>query len=373
MNFKKRVNGSWTDTPHYIHKTDTDILTTLPADIYADGNNATVGISGNTVQNGTPTPDNPVDVNGVGELTDNLFNPDDSEFGFVDSRGIVSSGSDNMRTVNFIPVLPNTTYSLNATGSRRIKAFKQNKTVVSDASYNDYGISLNTDNTFTTNSETYFIRFSFQPAELPIMFNEGSAVKPYEPYGYKIPISNGQQTTNIYLGNTQTVRAIKKLVLTGNENYGTSGGNTWLILGSSAVDCRGTSDGAICSHLPLVARSVFTTNTCAWDGGQIGDLLLNIENKNMSDLKSYIAAQYAAGTPVTVWYVLATPETATVNEPLMKIDDYADEVSGITIPTIAGANTLSVDTTLQPSEVSVNYKGWHPVSAVHERENGQWD
>lgn len=56
MNFKKRVNGSWTDIPHYIHNTSTDTLTTLPADLYADGNNATVGLAGNMQQtSGTTT------------------------------------------------------------------------------------------------------------------------------------------------------------------------------------------------------------------------------------------------------------------------------------------------------------------------------
>ena len=80
---------------------------------------------------------------------------------------------------------------------------------------------------------------------------------------------------------------------------------------------------------------------------------------------------HAAGTPVTVWYVLATPETAVVNEPLMKIGNYTDEVSNVSIPVTAGGDTLSVDTTVQPSEVTVNYKGWHPA-IVHERENGVW-
>lgn len=36
---------------------------------------------------------------------------------------------------------------------------------------------------------------------------------------YKIPISSGGVTTNIYLGNTQTVRQVKKLVLNGTENW----------------------------------------------------------------------------------------------------------------------------------------------------------
>lgn len=50
MNFNKRVNGSWTDTPHYIHKTDTDILTTLPDVVYVNDTTATVGLKGNMEQ-----------------------------------------------------------------------------------------------------------------------------------------------------------------------------------------------------------------------------------------------------------------------------------------------------------------------------------
>lgn len=89
------------------------------------------------------------------------------------------------------------------------------------------------------------------------------------------------------------------------------------------------------------------------------------------ELKQYCSDQYAAGTPVCVWYVLANETTNIVNEPLMKIGDYADEVSNVSIPVTAGGDTISVGTTLQPSEVTVNYKGWHPA-IVHERTNGAW-
>jgi hypothetical protein len=79
----------------------------------------------------------------------------------------------------------------------------------------------------------------------------------------------------------------------------------------------------------------------------------------LADFKSYLAAQYAAGTPVTVWYVLDEPETDIVNEPLMKIGDYADTVSceqaGVQIPTNKGSTTVDVDTTLKPSEVYIKY------------------
>jgi hypothetical protein len=74
-------------------------------------------------------------------------------------------------------------------------------------------------------------------------------------------------------------------------------------------------------------------------------------------LKEYLASEYQAGHPVMVWYVLSAPETAIVNEPLAKIGDYADELhstdAAVTIPTVKGQNTLTVDTELQPSEVSI--------------------
>lgn len=56
MNFKKRVNGSWVDTPHYIYNTSTDTITTLPAVIHPTGTTVTVGLKGNMEQqSGTTT------------------------------------------------------------------------------------------------------------------------------------------------------------------------------------------------------------------------------------------------------------------------------------------------------------------------------
>ena len=78
---------------------------------------------------------------------------------------------------------------------------------------------------------------------------------------------------------------------------------------------------------------------------------------NITSWKSYLAAQYAAGTPVTFLYVLAEPETGIVNEPLMKIGNYADTISftqaGVTIPTASGENVLTVPTEVPPSSVSI--------------------
>ena len=138
----------------------------------------------------------------------------------------------------------------------------------------------------------------------------------YKPLLYNNPLCGIDTYKDVLtLATGNCIRRIKKLVLDGTENYGTSGSNTWLILGTSSVDFRGTADGAVCSHVPLVLRSNFATNTCAWGGGQIGDFLINIDNKSVENLKTYIAQQYASGTPVTVWYVLVAPTTETIIVP----------------------------------------------------------
>lgn len=90
----------------------------------------------------------------------------------------------------------------------------------------------------------------------------------------------------------------------------------------------------------------------------------------LADFKTWLQQQYANGTPLTIWYILATLETGAVNEPLMKIGDYADTLSNAaSIPTIEGANSITVDTTVQPSEFTATWTGWHNAY-VKEYEGG---
>jgi hypothetical protein len=101
-----------------------------------------------------------------------------------------------------------------------------------------------------------------------------------------------------------------------------------------------------------------------------------IDFTDVTDFKSFLAAQYANGTPVTVWYVLAEPETAVVNEPLHKIGIYEDTITmaqaGVTIPTFDGDNTISFGTSVQPSGMSATFKGWHPVQGAKQYDGNDW-
>ena len=362
MGFKKRVNGSWTDTPNYIHNTATDTITTLPAELYLNDTTATVGLKGQMEQNGTPTPDNPVMPQETGKRTGNLW---DEEYPNISE------------TVRYIPLyVGNGSFTLSTTtpyDKDLANLFLLSGNVSTGVSTPENGVWLN--HNITAQSVDGYLTIAYRhfknttsPAECKTMLNSGSTALPYEPYGYKIPISSAGQTTPIYFGEVETMRRIKKLVLTGEEN--------WYVEGSDIFYSDPITEAIqyppICSHF-IGVQALSDNNQVAISQSLRINIKTNSITHTTSDFKAYLATQYAAGTPVIVWYVLAEPTTGIVNEPLRKIGDYADTLSGITIPTIAGENTIDVDTTLKPSEVSINYKGWHPITDIHRFNGTSWD
>lgn len=365
----KKYNGTeWVDTTLRQYKTATDTFTTLPVNVYADGNTATVGISGNTVQNGTPTPDNPIMPQGTGERTGNLFDKTNSNIGHYLKRDGSIAQNASFSITDFIPV--NTRYyTLNSNvvlgGEASYCTYNANKEYINGKSYD-----LNTTILMDLSSNVKYLRLSYPNGDNEIMLNTGSTPLPYEPYGYKIPILSAGQTTSVYLGEVETTRKIKKFVLTGEESVTKTG-----ITETDAYQFRSTITDYnsrthfICSHMPVTNASN-TTETHGYSGISLTlcfDKAMGFDTENK--VQSYLAQQYAAGTPVTVWYVLSTPETAVVNEPLMKIGDYTDTVSGITIPTITGKDAFDVETTLKPSEASLSYTGWHDASVKEKSRN----
>lgn len=74
-------------------------------------------------------------------------------------------------------------------------------------------------------------------------------------------------------------------------------------------------------------------------------LYIRADNRIATDVnafKSWLAAKYAAGTPVTVWYRLAAPTTETFTAPQ--------------IPTLNGTTVIDVDTAVKPTEMYTKYK-----------------
>ena len=192
---------------------------------------------------------------------------------------------------------------------------------------------------------------------------------------YKIPISSANTTTPVYLGDVQSTRWIKQLVLTGEETWFFTSG--FFFIHNITPDYLRTSNRIVyCTHYQGI-NSVTA-------GGQVGNgecsfyiatntqrfYIKDDDYATIAEFKTYLAQQYAAGTPVTVWYVLAEPTTGIVNEPLMKIGTYADTLSNAaSIPTIEGANSITVDTTVQPSEFTATWTGWHDAGVKEKSRN----
>ena len=405
MNLRKRVNGSWTDIPYYLHNTSTDTITTLPVDIYANAATATVGLKGNMSQTGTPTPQNPIQPSECGEKTANLLVFDTDyyiggvNFNVTPVKGTAQFVINKVQTTSAqsctIPLsipLKQGTYTLSVSGIID-RDGSYDRIYIRDAdgvivNYVQEGVpktfTLANDTTITALSIPCGATSTYDNVTVNIMLNTGSTALPYEPYGVKIPISSANTTTPVYLGEVQSARQIKKLVLTGEEEYLQYSGSTGVGLRLTVEDMRIPSSVAqrvegYCTHfVPTTAPSSAIVDSITFGtSGNMIYIILSVASQhalNVStydEFKAWISAQYAAGTPVTVWYVLATEKTAVVNEPLMKIGDYADEVANISIPVTAGGDTISVGTTVQPSEVTVNYKGWHPKTPK-ESNNGQW-
>ena len=329
-------------------------------------------ITGNTVQNGTPTPENPVEVLGCGDY--------DSETGLykipVVTRGknlagnyTVSSGyyyddpgtptpSDARFIRLSINVEPNTIYTI----SSNLKFYSiwefNNNTKISR-----HGGSNSNKYTIKTSKECNSLRISMintsgkadTSAFEWIQLEKGSTATPYEPYHEPI-------TTPIYLdsplykigkyadsrGMTEEVRVVKELVLTGTDVDGewkastTRKGSFYLKIGTNAVAGRAICDRATNANNidNYHYGNVFVEQTS--DFLVVINLWLFDTAITLADFKAYLATQYANGTPVTVYYVLAEPEIKSITLPK--------------IPTFDGTTVIDVDTAVKPESMTIKYR-----------------
>ena len=175
----------------------------------------------------------------------------------------------------------------------------------------------------------------------------GGTVTPTEPL-YGLP--GAEDTVEVSVdGDVTVTRRTGVKILTGTENWYTMGGD-WNP-GSIAVsdilpDCKPVNNTsevttARCSHFPAyTADSV--VHVISGDGFAINhgtSLYIRISGcETVDDCKAYLAAQYAAGTPVTIVYELAAPET----EALTAISPIAPQPGQLNLFTDADALTATI-------------------------------
>ena len=356
------------------YETATDTITSLPQTIIGDGQNISAwSMKGNMTQSGTPTPSNPIYPSECGDKTANLFNGDLSHL-YPDGSNHVMSNSDMYSIIIKMSAGQVVTYSnIYSTSFQRyvLTDTEPQATMPCEQYTSWYGKSVTITNSSqtdkwlvltpyresvtTTTVETYFAN---------VMVNNGSTALPYQPYGYKIPILSNGVSYPVYLAepirkigdSVDTAastgaanRVIKKLVLTGEESWIFQGSTSTRTVCSMVVDGWANEVGK-CTHIDWKSSYTSEDNRITYSNRS---LFVGFENSVLSEATqagfiAYLAQQYTNGTPVTIWYVLATAQTESVTAP--------------SIPTSGTAQTFDVSTTLKPSEVNLTYHGWHEHS-----------
>lgn len=315
-------------------------------------------VYGNLFQNGTPTPENPIYPSECGERTGNLFSSSFSANYNINTSGeVVPYTLNSSRCATLTPIdvsnLTTVTFSFTNTSSndnkRFIYALFDGSTLVSREGYKESGSSINV----SQGNKLYLCIYSSDTSIdssqtiTNTMLTEGATALPYEPYGYKLPLTSGNTPVDIYIGESQTTRRIKKLVLDGTERDWEKSSTRAGCFALRGIGTGVTEKTMYCTHATYVstASQLASNNTCYM--GNDFNIWLDLFNAQttIEQFKDYLAQQLTNGTPVTVWYVLATPTTGTINEPLRKIGDYADTIDSTQttaqIPTSAGSTTIS--------------------------------
>ena len=208
----------WNDAPYSKLETATDVVTSLPVQLYTDGEPISAyTLKGNTSVSGTPSPSSPVTINGTGNKTANLLNPDSFTLGiWISSTGNKQQNQPYGAISENIPI-SETSYTVLKHGETTPFSFSfcwytENDTFI----LREHFTSTDTSTTITVTPPSNAAYFIYQVANgsgsaytitidiikgYELMLNGGSTALPYEPYGkYKISILKGSQAlTPIYL------------------------------------------------------------------------------------------------------------------------------------------------------------------------------
>lgn len=162
-------------------------------------------LSKESSQDGSPTPENPIEVKTVKGYR-NLLDIANWTLGSITADGTEGTNPTNARCLDYISVLPNTTYSLSSNSN--IIALRLNEYTTEKTNIKRTDVSHRNILTITTTENTYFIRWSINYDNtatitqsildsLNLQITEGTEELPYVPYGTNYvytAVSNGTDT-----------------------------------------------------------------------------------------------------------------------------------------------------------------------------------
>jgi len=155
-------------------------------------------IYGNSIQNGTPSLETPIEIESVGDKTKNLFDGKVKQGAYLAETGAFSPIKNYIATENPILVKENTNYTI-----KRIKNINDTSNSYAqhvlfydeENTYLGYS-NISNQSTFTSLDNAKYMYINIYGGEDnitidqvgTIQIEEGSVATDYEPYGYKIPV-----------------------------------------------------------------------------------------------------------------------------------------------------------------------------------------
>ena len=186
-------------------------------------------------------------------------------------------------------------------------------------------------------------------------------------------ISSYTDTLNLSNGNISII--IKKLVLDGTEEWTRTGTLKFALVLYDTPDRSG--EICYCSHFIGTSKSSLADlldGECStqFSGNRLGICYDNITTAD--DFKTFLQTEYSNGTPVTIWYVLATSTTETITVPTGltgTVNGYLTQ-TGIPTPTAPiypTANPVTMWADYTPNKYN---NGWTTANGQPEKYNGGW-
>lgn len=330
-----------------------------------------------------PTQDIPIEVESVGERTKNLLNLVETKFGEFDENGdyVCPAG---MKSYTPEGLKENTQYTMSATIKNTGVSNSYPRLVFY---YSDGTNSSNTSQQLANYTDEYLYKKATSLAgktvtkigmqysnaggyihikDGKLQLEEGNATD-YEPYGYKIPVKSNEITTNIYLNeplrkvgdyadyvdfeNKKVIRKVGVQIFDGTETWTK---HTTTSEGYGAF----RSDGLLTPLIGSPISATYMTHFSLTYKGATADFVpgeyrFTYSSGNLiAGSRLYISAEqttvedfieWLANNKPSIYYPIATPPEETIELP--------------NIPTLKGTTILSIDTTIQPSNLEVVYKG----------------
>ena len=325
-------------------------------------------ICGNSVQDGNPVPQAPIEIKSVGEKTKNLFNINT----LTTYYHLTQNGDGTITAGNEYPC------GTFETLSQLCPDLKVGDTIV--VTFETTGVDkvclLGTKTLLTAGKTKYTVtqadldgKVGFYPQRVDgvnipatiskIQFQLYEVVD-YEPYGCRIPITINGVTTDIYL--TAPLRKVgnycdyidfkEGVVVRHVKRIDASTIKTWkytadkyMFMATSVAETPGIIVGnKMSTHFEMKNIWTLGTEDTTTTGIYANTSYLTIRHpgyNNLADFKNWLASQTAAGTPVYVDYGVVDGVVETIDLPQLLTEE--------------GENTINIGTEIAPSSFIVDY------------------